>query len=61
MVLAHFASRHPLGPDAPQMLPRGEGSDLEYGRTASVTEKDGKMSEEKESPERHIVDGSKVN
>lgn len=41
-------------------LERGEGSDLEYGRN-SVGEKDAKVSEEKESPERHVVDGSKVN
>jgi hypothetical protein len=41
---------------------RGDVSDdAEYGRNTSVTEKDGKVSEEKEaSPERRVVDGTKV-
>lgn len=40
---------------------RGDRSDVEHGRPTSVGEKDAKVSEEKEnSPERHVVDSTKV-
>lgn len=40
---------------------RGDTSDVEYGRSTSVGEKDGKISEEKEtSPEGRMVDETKA-